>query len=388
MKDHEIESLIASTKLKKKRRIVALVVKEFYQIIRDPSTILTTFFLPLLLIFLYGSGVTLDIKNLKVGLVLEDTSPAAQSFARSLTSSRYFEVTSAVNRHDMGRQLADGKITGLFVVPSYFTSYMNRKDKVAPIQIIADGSETNTANFVVNYAEGVFQNWLQQESLDKGIKGKAPVIKVRSRFWYNEGLESTYYILSGSLAITMTLIGAMLTSLVVAREWERGTMESLLSTPVSSLELVIGKIIPYFILGMLSMAICVAVTVFVYGVPLRGSVLLLTWVSAVFLFCSLGLGLMISTITKSQVLAYQITLIAGFLPSYILSGFLFEILSMPKWIQILSYIIPARYFVQSLQTLFLVGNVWGLILYDMAIIAGIGFVFFAVTAKKTVRRLD
>jgi ABC-2 type transport system permease protein len=256
-----------------------------------------------------------------------------------------------------------------------------RPSTQAPIQVIADGSETNTANFVQNYAQGAFQSWLLQER-------ETPRISVQSRFWYNEQLESRYFLLSGSLAIIMTLIGSMLTALVVAREWERGTMESLMSTTATIGELVAGKVIPYFFLGLGSMAICVLISLFVYDLPLRGSFLLLGGVSALFLFCALGLGLMISTVTKNQIFAYQITLIVGFLPAYILSGFLFEIHSMPKWIQLLTYIIPAKYFVQSLQTLFLVGNVWHLILLDMIPIITIGALFFTITALKTVKRLD
>ena len=371
----------------KVRRIKALVLKETIQIFRDPSTLLITVVLPLLLIVIYGSGVSLDIKHLKVGLVLEDTSPDARDFANSLIHSPFFEVTSAYHRHSMDERLIDGSIAGMIVIPSYYTRVKNTLGKIAPIQLIADGSEANTASFVINYVTGAFANFLTQEALAGKGSLEKPIIEVKPRFWYNEQLESRFYILSGSLAITMTLIGAMLTALVVAREWERGTMESLLSTPVTSFELVIGKVIPYFILGMISMALCVAITVFCYGVPFRGSLLLLTLVSAVFLLCSLGLGLMISTIAKSQVLAYQITLMVGFLPAYILSGFLFEILSMPIWIQTITTFIPAKYFVQSLQTLFLVGNVWSLIFYDMAVIASIGSIFFVITALKTARRI-
>ena len=382
------EDLIREAKSGKGRRMRALMIKEFFQIIRDPSSIMITVFLPLVLIFLYGTGVSLDLDHLRVGLVLEDTSPDAQSFAQSLTDSRYFEVKKVLDRRNLGDDIIRGTIRGTFVVPSYFTQYRNRPDVKAPIQVIADGSETNTANFVLNYAQGVFQNWLVQESITAGIDRGYPLIKVQPRFLYNEQLESRFFLLSGSLAIIMTLIGALLTALVVAREWERGTMEALMSTTVGIRELVVAKVIPYFVLGMLSMAICVFISVAFYGLPLRGSFLLLALVSALFLLCSLTLGLMISTLTKNQVFAYQITLIVGFLPAYILSGFLFEILSMPKWIQFLTYIIPAKYFVQSLQTLFLVGNVWGLILYDMSIITGIGLIFFAITAAKTVKRLD
>jgi ABC-2 type transport system permease protein len=370
------------------RRVRALLKKEFFQIIRDPSSLMITIFLPLLLIFIYGSGVSLDLDHLRVGLVLEDTAPDATSFAKSLTDSTYFDVKIVRDKRELHDDLTRGLIRGFFVVPSYFTQYRERPDKMAPIQVIADGSETNTANFVMTYAWGVFRNWLMQEGIEGGFSSEIPLIQVQTRIWYNEELKSRFFLLSGSLAIIMTLIGALLTALVVAREWERGTMEALISTTVSIRELVIAKVIPYFFMGMVSMIMCVGVSIIFYDLPLRGSFLLLMLVSALFLLCSLGLGLMISTITKNQVLAYQITLIVGFLPAYILSGFLFEIGSMPKWIQIITYVIPAKYFVQSLQSIFLVGNVWSLIVYNMIPIVLLAALFFTVTAFKTAKRLD
>ena len=337
--------------------------------------------------FLYGYGVSLDLDHLRIGLVLEDTAPDAQRFAASLTNSPYFDVKTVRDRRELIDDLMSGAIRGFVVVPSYFSQFRERPNVIAPIQVIADGSEANTANFVQYYVQGAFQTWLQQEAISYNLTG-LPLINVQSRFWYNEQLESRFFLLSGSLAIIMTLIGTLLTALVVSREWERGTMEALMSTTVGAAELVIGKVIPYFILGMLSMTICVLVSVFVYGLPLEGSFLLLGLVSAVFLFCALGLGLMISTLCRSQIVASQIAIVTGFLPAYILSGFLFEIDSMPVPIQILTYIIPAKYFVQCLQALFLVGNVWRLILLNMIPMLLIGSVFFLITARKTVKRLD
>lgn len=370
------------------RRVRALMIKEFYQIIRDPSTLLITIFLPLLLIFLYGSGVSLDLDHLRVGLVMEDTAPDAQSFAKSLTDSTYFDVQIVRDKRELRDEVTRGEIRGFFVIPSYFTQYRDRPGQIAPIQVIADGSETNTANFLLTYAQGVFRNWLVQEAITAGVSTELPIITTEPRIWYNETLQSRFFLLSGSLAIIMTLIGALLTALVVAREWERGTMEALISTPVGIRELVIAKVIPYFFLGMISMCMCVGISILCYDLPLRGSFLLLMLVSALFLICSLGLGLMISTLTKNQIFAYQITLIVAFLPAYILSGFLFEIASMPKWIQMITYVIPAKYFVQSLQSIFLVGNVWGLILYDMVPIVALSILFFTITAFKTAKRLD
>ena len=268
----------------------------------------------------------------------------------------------------------------------YFSAFRRNPDLIAPIQVIADGSEANTANFVQYYVQGAFLNWLTQESVTCS-KNQLPQIQVSSRFWYNEELESRFFLLSGSLAIIMTLIGALLTALVVAREWERGTMEALMSTEVKIPELILGKIFPYFILGLVSMAICVFVSVFYYGLPMRGSIFLLTCASAAYLLCALSIGLLISTLSKVQMIASQITLVVAFLPAYILSGFLFEISSMPLPIRALTYLMPARYFVQSLQTLFMAGNVWSLVLWDIALMLVFAFVIFAITIKKTVKRL-
>jgi len=388
MENKPVDQQVQENRKGKTRRITALIIKEFLQIMRDPSSLSITVFLPLLLIFLYGSGVSLDLDHLRMGLVLEDTSPDVQSFAASVTGSRYFDAKIARDRRELIDDITRGTLRGMIVVPSYFTQFRNRPDKIAPIQVIADGSETNTANFVLNYAAGAFQSWIAQEAHITGIPDAYPLINTQPRYWYNEQLESRFFLLSGSLAIIMTLIGALLTALVVAREWERGTMEALMSTTVGIKELVIAKMIPYFVLGMISMAICVLISVVFYGLPHRGSFLMLALVSALFLFCSLGIGLMISTLTKNQVFAYQITLVVAFLPAYILSGFLFDIHSMPKWIQVITYFIPAKYFVQSLQSLFLVGNVWSLLFWDMMPIVAFGILFFVITAFKTVKRLD
>lgn len=378
---------ISDAQQAKMSRLRALIKKESYQIVRDPSTILISVVLPLVLLFLYGFGVSLDLNHLRIGLVLEDTAPDAQSFTKSLTDSPYFDVKIVRDRRELLDDITRGSIRGFVVVPSYFSSFRKRPDTIAPIQVIADGSEPNTANFVQYYVQGAFQNWLQQEAISSNLTG-LPRIDVQPRYWYNEELESRYFLLSGSLAIIMTLIGTLLTALVVSREWERGTMEALMSTNIGIFELVAGKVIPYFILGMVSMGICVFISTVGYGLPLRGSLWTLALVSAAFLYCALGLGLMISTISKNQLVASQIATVTGFLPAYILSGFLFEISSMPFFIQMLTYLIPAKYFVQCLQTLFLVGNVWNLILFNIWPMLLIGSVFFMITARKTVKRLD
>lgn len=369
------------------RRIKALMIKEFHQIIRDPSSILISVVLPLILLLLYGFGVSLDLDHLRIALVMEDTAPDAQSFAESMTNSRYFDVKIGRDRREFTHDILSGAVRGMVVIPSYFSVFRNLEDTIAPIQVIADGSEPNTANFVQNYVASTWQNWLRQEQISNNLTG-LPLITAAPRFWYNEQLESRNFLVPGSLAIIMTLIGTLLTALVVAREWERGTMEALMATPVSIVELLIGKLIPYFILGMGSMTLCVIGAKLLYGTPLRGSYLVLTLVAACFMTTALGLGLLISTLARNQFVAAQAAMIAAFLPAYILSGFIFEIASMPLPIQLLTYIVPARYFVTSLQTIFLVGNVWSLLIINVIPMLLIGLFFFLLCARISVKRLD
>ena len=369
------------------RRLKALVIKELYQIVRDPSSILISVVLPLILLFLYGFGVSLDLDHLRIALVLEDTSPDAQSFAKSIANSPYFNVKIGRDRREFTHDMLSGAIRGMIVVPSYFTAFRTFKNTTAPIQVIADGSEPNTANFVQNYAASAWLNWLQQEAVSNHLKG-LPLISPQPRFWYNEELESRNFLVPGSLAIIMTLIGTLLTSLVVAREWERGTMEALMATPVTIVELLAGKLIPYFILGMGSMTLCTLGATLLYQTPFRGSWLALELVAACFLTTALGLGLLISILTRNQFVAAQAAMIAAFLPAYILSGFIFEISSMPLPIQIFTYFVPARYFVTCLQTLFLVGDVWPLLIANIIPMLLIGSAFFAICARISVKRLD
>ena len=369
------------------RRIKALVIKEFYQIVRDPSSILISIILPLILLFIYGFGVSLDMNHLRLGLVMEDTGPDAQSFAKALTDSPFLQVKIARDRREFTRDILKGSIRGIVVIPSYFSAFRKRPFTTAPIQVIADGSEPNTANFVQNYVQAAWQNWLTQERISSKIP-EYSLVKLEPRFWYNEELESRLFLIPGSLAIIMTLIGTLLTALVMAREWERGTMEALMSTPVTISELLIGKLIPYYLLAFFSLTMCVLIAVFFYELPLRGSWWLLAIVSGTFLFPALGLGLLISTIAKNQLIASQVSIAAGFLPAFILSGFIFEIASMPFIIQMVTYVIPARYFVSSLQTLFLVGNVWNLILWNLIPMILVGMLFFFIIFRRTVKRLD
>ncbi|MFV0340300.1 MAG: ABC transporter permease [Parachlamydiaceae bacterium] len=369
------------------RIIKALMIKEFYQILRDPSTLILAIGLPILLLFIYGYGVSLDMNTVKVGVVLEDNSPTAESLLSSFQNSPYFDITVRRDIREFKQELIRGNIRGIIVIPEYFSEFRLKPDTMAPIEVIADGSEPNSASFVQNYAKGAFQNWLQQEAISRKLQ-HITYLNPQFRFWFNQRLESRDFLIPGSIAIIMTLIGTLLTSLVVAREWERGTMEALMSTPINMIELLLGKLIPYFLLGMVSMAICFFVAILYYHVPFRGTFLLLGICSASFLISALSLGLLISTLAKNQFVAAQAAIVAAFLPGFILSGFIFELSSLPLPIYLFTYLFPARYFVSSLQTLFLAGNVHPLILFNIIPMWIFALVLFTIISRINKKRLE
>lgn len=367
------------------RRFAALIIKESIQIIRDPSSILIAFVLPLILLFLFGYGVSLDANVVRVGVAVEAASEPGTNLAAAFRASRFFNVTEARDRRELVPLLIAGKIRGIVVIPAEFGEYAAKSLRTARIQVITDGSEPNTAKFVENYALGVWSNWAQQRMPGQ----KSPqAVNLEPRFWFNPELKSRYFLVPGSIAIVMTLVGTLLTALVVAREWERGTMEAMMATPISTAELIFGKLIPYFLLGLAAMTLCTSIGVFLFGVPLRGSFFALVVISAAFLLPALGQGLLISSVTKNQFVASQAALLSGFLPAFLLSGFIFEISSMPKIIQLVTYIVPARYLIPSLQTVFLAGDIWPLFLQNIAAMLAIGSVFLFLTALTTRKSLE
>lgn len=368
------------------KRLIAFMKKEFYQIVRDPSSYLIAIFLPLMMIFLFGFGVSLDANTIRIGLVLEDTSREARSLAYAFQKTAYFDTQIRYSREQVEDELIASKIRGFIVIPQDFTKRI-RANETATIQIIADGSETNTASFVESYAEGVIANWSRDIRSQLVIPAVGSVV-TQTRVWFNPELKSRDVLLPGSLAVTMALIGTLLTALVVAREWERGTMEAILATPIRIDELIIGKLLPYFILGMGSMCICVFLTVIGFNVPFHGSLWLMALATGLFLVASLSQGLLISTLAKNQFVASQAAINAAFLPAYMLSGFLYEIDSMPFVIRLITHLLPARYFVSIIKTNFLAGVIWSDILPNLMAMLLIGFVLLVIVARKTKRRLD
>ncbi len=368
-------------------RLRSLVWKEAIQIVNDPSSILIAFVLPVLLLFLFGFAVSLDNTKVRIGVVLTERTPESESLLRTFQGSKYFDVQVDTDRRAMQKELVAGRVRAVIVVAPDFSRNLVRNGGAPAIQVIADGSEPNTANFVQAYAQAAIGIWSQQRGFETAFEAPSS-IDVEGRVWFNSSLESKNYLVPGSIAIVLTMIGTLLTALVVAREWERGTMEALMATPVRIQELVLGKLIPYFCLGFGSMVFCTLVAVLIFRVPLRGSLLTLSLVASVFLVGALGIGLLVSTLTRSQFVAGQIAVILGFLPAFQLSGFLFEISSMPLPIQLLTYLFPARYFVQALQTTFLAGDVPRLLWINVLIMIGFAVLFFVLNARITKKRLN
>ena len=365
------------------RRLVALVTKESYQALRDPSTLLIAFVLPVVLLLLFAYAVSLDAKEVRVGVVLESPGASAQSLAAAFSGTRFLKTQFAHDRREVADQLVSGALRGYVVIPQDFEQRLASPGTAPLVQVITDGSAPNTANFVAAYTQGIVAGWLANRGATRSTG-----INVQSRVWFNQVVESRWFLVPGAIAIIMTMIGTMLTALVIAREWERGTMEALISTPARIVEILVGKLLPYFLLGLVATIGASLLAIHVFGVPFRGSWFALLVLSSAFMVPALGQGLVISAVARNQFVASQLALFTGFLPAFLLSGFLFEIDSMPAPIRLLSYVVPARYFIVSLQTAFLAGDVWALYLPNMLAMLVIGGLFFGIATLKTRKSLD
>jgi ABC-2 type transport system permease protein len=365
-------------------RVAALVVKETRQILRDPSSIILGMVMPVMLIVLFGYALSLDVKNVPVALVMEDTSASAREVAAGFVLSPYLQVHATASMAEAERAMLAHEVYGIVRIPQDFT-----RDAAAgsgALQIVVHGADANTARIIQGYAQGaIAQSIARRAGAGAPIAGAGPVV-VQSRVWFNEANDSHYFLVPGLIVLIMTLIGAFLTALVMAREWERGTLEAIYVTPVRAGEILLAKIIPYFVMGMIGLALCVIAAQVLFHVPLRGSVLVLAGVSSLYLLVALGIGLFASSATRSQFIASQIALLATLLPAMLLSGFLFDIRSMPVFLQWITVILPARYFVTLVQTIFLAGDLWGVILPNAAVLALMAAVLIglarAVTRKK------
>lgn len=364
-------------------RLRALIYKESLQVLRDPATLLIAFALPIVLMLLFAYAVSLDVKNVRFAVVLEGQGAQARSLAAAYAGTPFLDTSIVRHRNDIRHALTTGQYRGFVVIPADFEKRLHQSQAKPVLQIIVDGTQPQTANFTLGYATGVFNNWLASQ----GYSAK-PAARMAPRYWFNAELDSRRVLLPGAIAIVMTMIGTLLTALVVAREWERGTMEAMLATPARMGEILVGKLLPYLILALLANLSCSMLAIYGFDVPFRGSVWALLGTSLIFMVPALGQGLLISTLAKNQFVASQMALLSGFLPAFLLSGFLFEIDSMPLWIQWLTTLVPARYYVSALQTIFLAGDIWNSLWHNLIMMALLGLLFFAITLLKSKRGLE
>jgi ABC-2 type transport system permease protein len=319
-----------------------------------------------------------------VALVLEDPSPAATNLASSFELSRYFDAQRMTSMRAAEQLMLARKVDGIVRIRPDFSRRLAQGD--AEVQVLVHGIDANRARIIQTYAQGAIGVWAARRAAE-GKEVLTGPVRVQNRLWFNESNESRFFLVPGLIVLVMTLIGALLTSLVVAREWERGTIEALFVTPVRPGEFLLGKTIPYFALGMIGLALCLIAAKLLFHVPFRGSVLVLTGVSMLYLLVALAIGLWISSTMKSQFVASQITLLVTFLPAVMLSGFLFDLRSLPVFVQLITFLLPARYYVTLLQTIFLVGDVWAVILPNAAVLAAMMILLLSLARRATRKEL-
>ena len=367
-------------------RLRGMVRKESLQILRDPSSIAIAFVMPVVLLLLFGYGVSLDAQHIPLAMVIERPDANSASFAAAFQQSEYFSPRRFDSIQDAEQALRERQVDGIVWLRGDFSRRLLAAGD-APVGVILNGVDANQARIASGYIQGAWQSWLQAYASSHGQELTLPAA-VEQRVWFNPALRSRNFLVPGLVAVIMTLIGALLTALVVAREWERGTMEALMVTPIRIGELLLGKLLPYFVLGMGGMLLSVAMARWQFGVPLTGSFWLLLATSTLFMLVALGMGLLISTVARNQFVAGQIAILVTFLPAFILSGFIFDIGSMPAPIQFITHVVPARYFVAILQTLFLAGDVWPVVLGNAAALLLMMLIFFAVLGRKARKRLE
>jgi len=367
-------------------RLRGILRKEMLQILRDPSSIALAIVLPLVLLFIFGYGLSLDADNVPIAVVLKDNSSAARDLAARFDQSSYFKTSHLTSMVQAMDWLNQRRVNGIVHLQSDFSSSLFSRNP-SPVQVIVNGIDANRARLIQGYTRGVLQKWTELRQ-SRGEQVASPSVKMSQRIWFNEAAVSRNFLVPGLITLIMTLIGILLTALVVAREWERGTMEAILVTPIRRIDLLLGKMLPYFILGMLGMSLSVVVGTTLFHVPFRGSIVALFILSALFMLASLGFGLLISAAIRVQFVAAQISIVAGFLPAFFLSGLVFDLESTPRFIQIVSHVVPARYFVSISHTLFMAGDVWPVLLPNALALAVMAVLFTSLAFRKITKRLE
>ncbi|MGA1869924.1 MAG: ABC transporter permease [bacterium] len=368
------------------RRTRAVAKKEFIHILRDPRSLIMALALPFLLLLLFGYALTLDVDRIPTLVYDLDKSPQSRELIARFNGSRFFDILGSVDHYSVIETQIDHDVCLLgMVIPENYSEDLMKGER-AQVQLLFDGSDSNTAAIALGYADALMQIYqleLQSETLERrGAGTLRPPVNTQLRVWYNSELKSKNYIVPGLIAVILMIISALLTSLTIAREWEMGTMEQLLSTPVRAAELVLGKLLAYFTIGITDALIAIIVGVMIFKVPMRGSLLFVMVTTCIFLFGALCTGIMISAATRQQLLAYQLGIITSFLPAFLLSGFIFAIENMPPVIQVITHIVPTRYFIKILKGIFLKGVgmkvLWGEV---VLLLIYAGCVFLIATKK-------
>lgn len=367
------------------RRLMAMVRKEFQQLLRDNSSILIGVALPILLILIIGYGISLDVKNVPVAVVLEDTSPTTHDVLSFMNGSEYFSPIYVTSMHEAKKLMNERKADAIVRVPPDFSA--NLFTGSSSLQLILYGVDSSTATVVKGYVQGAVKQWQELNKHKFANNSGIGAVSVESRMWFNDGNSSTWYFVPGLIVLIMTIVGAFLTALVMAREWERGTLEALFISPVKPVEILLSKMIPYFCVAMLGFVLCLIAARFLYGVPMHGSLAIVILCSMLYLFVALGMGLVISSVTKSQFVACQLALVVSLLPAVMLTGFLFDLRSVPAFIRNIGQVLPATYYMQLLKSLFLAGNNWPLIYKNCAILSLYALFFLAIALKVTQKRI-
>jgi ABC-2 type transport system permease protein len=373
-------------------RLLAVARKEVLHILRDARSLGIVVIMPVTLMLLFGYGVNLDLKGLPVYVLDQDGSQQSQDLLKRFQSSEYFHIVRVVDRYStVTRALDDDHAKMGIIIPWNFSQRLSEGGPVE-VQALIDATDDNTANVLIGYAQAVVQGYSSGIQIDwlrkQGQSIQPAPIAVQTRTWYNENLESSAFIVPGVLALVMSVIGAFLTSLTIAREWERGSMEQLISTPVTAMEIMLGKLTPYFVLGMFDVAVCASIAVGWFQVPFRGSFLTLTFSSALFMIVVLSLGFFISVLAKNQFAASQIALLITFLPAFLLSGFLFSIDQMPIVLQWITRFLPARYYVSVLKQIFLKGTPTAMLSADLIPLAVFALLLAIVATRSFHKRLE
>ncbi|MBU1419011.1 MAG: ABC transporter permease [Proteobacteria bacterium] len=367
-------------------RMRGILKKEALQILRDPSSIALALVMPLLLLFIFGYGVNLDAEHVPIAIVSDDRGEMAQDLIARFELSPHFELYQVKSELEAESLILSRDVDAIVRLQDDFSSQLLRGTQ-APVQLIVNGIDANRARLIQGYVRNIVNNWSRMRQ-ERGEAGAGPPVSVSQRIWFNEGAESRNFMIPGLITLIMTLIGILLTALVIAREWERGTMEAMLVTPLRRVDILLGKIIPYYILGMLGMGMSVVVAVTVFQVPFRGSITALLLLSSLFMLASLGFGLLLSAAIRIQFVAAQISIVAGFLPAFFLSGLIFDLDSTPPVIQIVSHIVPAKYFVTISHTLFMAGDIWSVLLPNGLVLAAMAVIFLGLAYRKISKRLE